>query len=115
MSYESYWRSKVLPFILAPRDSLSGADGDPSTTTNPHSLSNGLHDNTVDLMDFNECVVTIHQITAATGIDPHDVAATIQQLATSIELGADGRSVACAHELNTRSCISRLLMFCVVS
>ncbi|TPP62955.1 Histone acetyltransferase, partial [Fasciola gigantica] len=95
LSYESYWRSKVLPFIVTSlRDTPSDTDGDPSAT-DPCPLSNGHRDDKADRMNFSECVVTIHQITAATGIDPHDVAATIQQLATSIELGADGRPLIC--------------------
>ncbi|OON21582.1 PHD-finger [Opisthorchis viverrini] len=70
LSYESYWRSKVLPFIL---DSLNK------------------YPNGDDTIDFHECVSTIHQISTATGIDPHDVGETIEQLATSIQLGADKR------------------------
>ncbi|KAA3676774.1 uncharacterized protein DEA37_0006683 [Paragonimus westermani] len=72
LSYESYWRSKVLPFILR--------------------LLDRSHDDKEDgALDFVECVATIHEITAATGIDPHDVAATIEQMTTSIQLGANGR------------------------
>ncbi|KAF6776477.1 hypothetical protein AHF37_04156 [Paragonimus kellicotti] len=72
LSYESYWRSKVLPFILRLLDH------------DPDEKKDGA-------LDFVECVATIHEITAATGIDPHDVATTIEQLTTSIQLGANGR------------------------
>ncbi|VDP82837.1 unnamed protein product [Echinostoma caproni] len=86
LSYESYWRSKVLPYIL-----LSLSDKPTTDVTGTSVLTNGGPGRDADRLDFTECVVTIHQITAATGIDPHDVAATIQQLATSVELGTDGR------------------------
>ncbi|CAH8581176.1 unnamed protein product [Dicrocoelium dendriticum] len=79
LSYESYWRSKVLPFILNSFKSDTDCDGTQSVPSDTESLN------------FHQCVFTIHQITACTGIDPHDVASTIEQLATSIQLGPDGR------------------------
>ncbi|VDD80733.1 unnamed protein product [Mesocestoides corti] len=65
LSYESYWRSKVLPFII----------GD-------------------DTSQPTRSEVTIQEISESTGMDVHDVVATLQQLSTGVRLHPeDGRLV----------------------
>ncbi|VDM36427.1 unnamed protein product [Hydatigera taeniaeformis] len=59
LSYESYWRSTLLPLIF----NTEGNSGGTLTS-----------------------VVTIRQMTEATGIDVHDVVNTLQQLASSVQL-----------------------------
>ncbi|CAI2737467.1 unnamed protein product, partial [Dicrocoelium dendriticum] len=75
LSYESYWRSKVLPFIMGSFESDTVCEARKLTPSITKSLNT------------NECASTIYQITACTGIDPHDVASTIEKLATAIRLG----------------------------
>lgn len=63
LSYESYWRSKVLPYVLS--DSTG-------TAIMPE--------------------LTIREISEATGMEVHDVVATLQQLSSGVQLHpTDGR------------------------
>lgn len=67
LSYESYWRSTLLPLIFNTEENNSGA------------LTSD---------------ITVRQLTEATGIDVHDVVNTLQQLASSVQLDSqDGRLV----------------------
>nr|VZI50006.1 unnamed protein product [Spirometra erinaceieuropaei] len=72
LSYESYWRSKVLPYLCS-------------------GLSDGCQtENCQPMMP----VVTIRDISELTGMDVHDVVSTLQQLAQGTELHpVDGRPV----------------------
>lgn len=87
LSYQSYWRSKVLPFLLC---SMKNCKLLNSTLSN-HETDSDCLANPVGSIGFRDFVITIHEISSTTGIDPHDVASTIQQLATTITLSADGR------------------------
>ncbi|KAH9278322.1 Histone acetyltransferase KAT6B [Echinococcus granulosus] len=60
LSYESYWRSTLLPLILSTEEGNNGG-----TLTSD---------------------ITVRQLTEATGIDVHDVVSTLQQLASDIQL-----------------------------
>ncbi|CAH8631496.1 unnamed protein product [Schistosoma rodhaini] len=91
LSYQSYWRSKVLPFLLC---SMKDCKLLNSTMPNCETDSDCLA-NPVGSIGFRDFVITIHEISSTTGIDPHDVASTIQQLATTITLSTDGRPVIC--------------------
>ncbi|CAH8596856.1 unnamed protein product [Schistosoma intercalatum] len=91
LSYQSYWRSKVLPFLLC---SMKNCKLLNSTLSN-HETDSDCLANPVGSIGFRDFVITIHEISSTTGIDPHDVASTIQQLATTITLSADGRPVIC--------------------
>ncbi|VDK23878.1 unnamed protein product [Taenia asiatica] len=65
LSYESYWRSTLLPLIFHTEENNGG------TLTSD---------------------ITVRQLTEATGIDVHDVVNTLQQLASSVQLDSqDGR------------------------
>ncbi|KAL5969419.1 Histone acetyltransferase KAT6B [Taenia solium] len=73
LSYESYWRSTLLPLIFHTEENNGG------TLTSD---------------------ITVRQLTEATGIDVHDVVNTLQQLASSVQLDSqDGRSVNSSYDL----------------
>ncbi|VDP76329.1 unnamed protein product [Schistosoma mattheei] len=75
LSYQSYWRSKVLPFLLC---SMKNCKLLNSTLSN-HETDSDCLANPVGSIGFRDFVITIHEISSTTGIDPHDVASTIQQ------------------------------------
>ncbi|TNN08879.1 Histone acetyltransferase KAT6B [Schistosoma japonicum] len=91
LSYQSYWRSKVLPFLLC---SMKDCKLDKSNIPNCDTESDCLT-NSIGSIGFRDFVITIHEISSTTGIDPHDVASTIQQLATTITLNTDGKPIIC--------------------
>ncbi|KAK4468455.1 hypothetical protein MN116_007660 [Schistosoma mekongi] len=91
LSYQSYWRSKVLPFLLCSmKDCKLNKSNIPNFDTDSDCLTNSLGS-----IGFRDFVITIHEISSTTGIDPHDVASTIQQLATTIRLNTDGKPIIC--------------------
>ncbi|CAH8865021.1 unnamed protein product [Trichobilharzia szidati] len=99
LSYQSYWRSKVLPFLLCSIKDCKLAAGK-SNLPNGGGGGGGrdTHDclsNSFGSIGFRDFVITIHEISSTTGIDPHDVASTIQQLATTITLNSEGRPLIC--------------------
>ncbi|VDQ00434.1 unnamed protein product, partial [Trichobilharzia regenti] len=93
LSYQSYWRSKVLPFLLCSMKDCKLAGK--SNLPNGGGRDTDCLSNSFGSIGFRDFVITIHEISSTTGIDPHDVASTIQQLATTITLNSEGRPLIC--------------------
>lgn len=74
ISYESYWKSKILPFILNKDD----VTVDFYARQKIYKPSKGL-------------AVTIDRVSTETGISPHDVASTIQLLSKKVDLDNSDR------------------------